>query len=84
MFNLKVKLFEDLKPEITFFIEGLASRIDHLKRLQNWLVRHKEFVKKKQAVRFAIAATGFAHIAVLSWLQTWPCQFSQQQQQQRQ
>jgi len=58
MFNLKVKLFEDLKPEITSFIEGLASMIDHLKTAANWLVRHKEFVKETGRA-LAIAATGF-------------------------
>lgn len=45
VFQLKVKMFNDLKPAIEGVLTGLFKLIDHLKDGWNWFVKYKDEVK---------------------------------------
>lgn len=45
VFQLKVKMFNDLKPAIESVVTGLFKLIDHLKNGWNWLQKNKDEVK---------------------------------------
>lgn len=45
IFQLKVKMFNDLKPAIEAVMTGLFKLIDHLKNGWNWFVKYKDEVK---------------------------------------
>lgn len=45
IFQLKVKMFNDLKPAIEYVITGLFKLIDHLKQGWEWIQKNKEVVE---------------------------------------
>lgn len=45
MFQLSVKMFEDLKPAITYVVSGMMSMINAAKDVWGWMVEHKTIVK---------------------------------------
>ena len=50
VFQLKVKMFNDLKPAIEGVLTGLFKLIDHLKNGWNWMVKNKDVVKSLAVV----------------------------------
>lgn len=45
IFQLKVKMFEDLKPAIESLVEGAKAFIDRLAELWKWIMAHREAIK---------------------------------------
>lgn len=73
MFQLKVKMFDDLKPAITWFITVTGEATNALREGWDWMVKNKDEVK---AVAFGVAVAAGAYVAyssalkVAAWWQT--------------
>jgi tape measure domain-containing protein len=59
MFQLKVKMFDDLKPAITWFISNIGQATNVLREGWDWMVKNKDEVK---AVAFGVAAAATAYV----------------------
>ena len=60
MFQLKVKMFDDLKPAITWFIGAAKETADALREGWDWLVEHKDEIKAVGVAMGIVAGGMFA------------------------
>ena len=60
MFQLKVKMFDDLKPAITWFIGAAKDMIGGLREGWDWMVEHKDEIKAVGVAMGIVAGGMFA------------------------
>lgn len=67
LFQLKVKMFDDMKPAVDWFIDGMADGVQMLRDLWDWSVRNSGTIHAVgEAVLFAAGAWGTYKIVQLS------------------
>jgi len=66
VFNLSVRMFNDLKPAIDTVINGIGSFVNMLSDGWNWVMRNKDEIKKWALVVAAVAAP-LAAASVATW-----------------
>lgn len=71
VFQLKVKMFNDLKPAIDGVITGLQSLVGSLSNAWDWMVRNKETIADLSGYVGAIAGTYAGYKLVLMGVTSW-------------